>query len=122
MGIPAMYLVNLAASATYAGISVPLLWDNVKDFTLHWKCSGTVNATWKVEASDDPRANMLHPDYANAYWSDQTTLFALTDPAGGAAEESIAYSNGAWHYIRVSTTHNSGAGYLWMTFAGVSSA
>lgn len=115
--LPAMKVMDLAASATNAGVSVWLEPDEITRVAIQTSY-GDVTGTWKVEASNDPRARADHPDYSSSEWVDVTTDFGLTDPAGSASEEITPYANCDYAFIRVSYTHSAGTEYVYVWISG----
>jgi hypothetical protein len=104
---------NTTAPATATSGSICLCDENITRIGIHFE-HGALTGTWTVKASTDPRARAGHPDYTSAEWDDVTATFALTDPAGGAADFSEVYENSNWDFLLITYTHAAGAVKLWM--------
>lgn len=117
LNVPAL---SLSASATNAGVSIWLAPDNITRLSIHSEC-GICTGTFKVETSNDPRARADHPDYSSSVWEDSTSDFGLADPAGGAADFNVPFDNVNFEFLRISYTHSSGSGSLYVWVSGRSS-
>lgn len=71
----------------------------------------TLDATIKVEISNDPRCHVDARDGTDtADYLDITSSLTITDPTTGAGSGDINVSDGGWAYIRITFTRNSGTG------------
>lgn len=108
-------------TTTATGPSVPLGPDAIEGFSLQneWNTGGgTLAATIKIEASNDPRAFPGHPDYADAVWIDLTAAVSPTDPTTGAGTAMEMVSDVRFEYLRMTVTRSSGTGTFKSTFSG----
>jgi len=114
MGFYAKCIYASAAATANSG-SICLRDESVSRIDIHAEY-GDITGTWKVEVSSDPRARAGHPDYTSSVWDDKTTEFALTDPAGSAADFAEEFDNANYGFIRITYTHSAGTGllYLWV--------
>jgi hypothetical protein len=106
-GIPPFLYLDITAGATTQGGSIPLWPDSVNKVSVSasW---GVNTGTWKVEFSDDPRADDNHPDHANAVWHDKTAALGLTNPAGGASSDEKSMDNANYGYMQILYTKGAG--------------
>ena len=107
-------IIDLAVAETVVGPSIPLGAENYKNFSFI-ATFGDITGAFKVEISNDRRANPYHPDYASARWYDATAEYtSFTQPAGSAGTAYIPFCDGGVGYIRLTYTHSAGEGVLYV--------